>query len=260
MAQYTDYKKIDGASLPSGVITDAKIDPSAFNSWNIKWIYGSPNPVSSGCCCLWTVPSGVRKITFEIWGSGGNGHGKCSWDRCHHYRGAGGGYYNMKTIDTVPGCTYTVCAAGVYPCCSYECVGCNGCSSYVNGHNLSNFCAIGGYRGEANTSWNEACNSTFTCCLAPGNNGGDFGMGNHAGNFGWHASECHCHCVGTHPSSAPFIGTDAQQNLTTCWTRHGCWTVPYGNGAMGGMTTYCGNWDNGYGNTGGPGLVKITYV
>ena len=32
------------------------------------------------------------------------------------------------------------------------------------------------------------------------------------------------------------------------------------NGGQGGMTTYCGNWDNGTGGTGGTGIVKITYV
>ena len=260
MANYSSYKKVQSDAFGAGIINDSKISSTAFATWNVKWIYGSPNVLSGGCCCLWTVPTGVGRITFELWGSGGNGHGSCSWDRCHHYRGAGGGYYNSKTITTAPGCQYTICASGVYPCCSLECVGCQGCASYVNGYNLSNFCAIGGYRGEANTSWQEACNSVFECCLAPGNNGGDFGMGNHTGNFGWLTSQCHCHCQGSAPSSAPFLGTDVQQNMMTCWIRHGCWTVPYGNGGMGAMTTYCGSWDNGYGNTGGPGLVKITYV
>jgi len=260
MASYSSYKQLAPTQYDDGIFTDAKISNAAFASWCVQWVYGQPEVLASGCCCLWTVPAGVSRVTFELWGSGGNGHGSCSWDRCHHFRGAGGGYYNTKTITTAAGCQYTVCAAGVYPCCSFECVGCNGCSSYVNGYNLSNFCAIGGYRGEANTAWNTACNSVYECCLGPGDNGGDFGMGNHSGNFGWHASNCHCHCVGTAPSAAPFIGGDSQQQLHECWIRHGCWTVPAGYGGMGAMTTYCGNWDNGYGNTGGSGLVKITYV
>ena len=176
MANYTDYKKVDGAALPDGVITDAKINSNALNTWNIQWVYGSMSSASGGCCCLWTVPNGVRRVTFELWGSGGNGHGHCSWNRCHHYRGAGGGYYANKTITTAPGCQYTICAAGVYPCCSYECVGCYGCASYVNGYNLSGFCATGGHRGEANTSWNTACNSVFTCCKGPNDQGSDFMM------------------------------------------------------------------------------------
>ena len=39
MANYTDYKKVDGASLPAGVITDAKINANALNTWNIQWVY-----------------------------------------------------------------------------------------------------------------------------------------------------------------------------------------------------------------------------
>ena len=47
--------------------------------------------------------------------------------------------------------------------------------------------------------------------------------------------------------------------INYCWIRHGCWTVPYANGAQGAQSSYCGNWDNGYGNTGGNGIVKVTY-
>ena len=115
---------------------------------------------------------------IQAWGAGGNGTGACSCNRCHHYEAAQGGYYNTKMIATNAGCSYSVCAAAVYPCLSRECYGCNGCSSYVNGYNLSNFCAIGGQRGNANPSWTEACTSDNACCRAPGNNGGDWGLGN----------------------------------------------------------------------------------
>ena len=94
------------------------------------------------------------------WGAGGNGTGACSCNRCQHYSSAGGGYYNSKMITTNGGCSYTVCAAGVYRCLSRECYGCVGCSSYVNGYNLSNFCAIGGCRANANPSWT---NSLYIC-------------------------------------------------------------------------------------------------
>ena len=57
MANYTDYKKVDGAALPDGVITDAKINSNALNTWNIQWVYGSMSSASGGCCCLWTVPN-----------------------------------------------------------------------------------------------------------------------------------------------------------------------------------------------------------
>ena len=166
-------------------------------------------------------------------------------------------------IATTAGCSYSVCAAGVYPCLSRECYGCVGCSSYVNGYNLSNFCAIGGCRGNANTSWSTACASLNPCCRAPGNNGGDFGIGNHSSAWsnsrhdtyrGW----CHCFHYGQSPTSAPLLGTTAYQSIRECWIRCGCWIVPYGHGGMNAMTTYCGRCC-GQGGTGGGGLVKITY-
>ena len=82
MAQYSSYKKVTTEQIGDGFVTDNMIVPGARKNYGIKWVYGSPNSLSSGCCCLWTVPSGVNKIFFEIWGSGGNGHGSCSWNRC----------------------------------------------------------------------------------------------------------------------------------------------------------------------------------
>jgi hypothetical protein len=262
MAAYSSYKKINGSSIPSNAITDSKLSLTAFDSWTTKWIYGQPCFCSSGCCCLWTVPSGTYRVTFELWGAGGNGHGACSTSRCQEYSGAGGGYYNTKTISVCPGWSYTICAAGVYPCLSNECTACNGCASYVTGCNLSNFCAIGGVTGCGSGNWQEMCFSMFTCCLSPGENGGDFGMGNHAGS-GWRVQGYCCHCWGNYssPTAAPFIGTEVMQRQMNCWMRCGCWTVPYGHGGQGAMTNYCGSSGCcGQGGTGGPGLVKITYV
>ena len=166
-------------------------------------------------------------------------------------------------ITTNGGCSYSVCAAGVYRCLSRECYGCIGCSSYVNGYNLSNFCAIGGCRANANPSWANSCTSVNTCCRGPSTNGGDFGMGDHAGV--WNASRhdtyrgwCHCYHYGHRPGSAPLIGTQVTQSIRECWIRCGCWIVPYGHGGQNAMTTYCGRCC-GQGGTGGGGLVKITY-
>ena len=78
-------------------------------------------------------------------------------------------------ISTTPGTQCTVCAAGNGNCCRRECTGCQGCTSYVNGSGLSNFCAVGGCAGCANTSWTTACHSFWSCCRQAGDNGGDFG-------------------------------------------------------------------------------------
>ena len=260
MATYGSYKKITSGQIVDGTVSVDALQAGAGYAYNVFHVFGSPAFCSSGCCCLWTVPSGVKRVTFELWGSGGNGHGACSCNRCHHYAGAGGGYYNSKTISVTPGWTYTICAGGVYPCLSNECTGCNGCSSYVTGCNLSNFCAIGGYTGQAETNWQEGCYSTWSCCLNPGANGGDFGMGNHIGHWGG-SIFCHCNYQWSCTTNAPFLagGSGAGMFLVNCWIRCGCYSVPYGQGGMGAQTTYCESCC-GQGGTGGAGLVKITYT
>ena len=263
MASYASYKKVDGATqLVDGSVPQAAVASGVFDTWNVRYYWGSPNRCSTGCCCLWTVPTGVRRVFFEMWGAGGNGHGMCSTGRCQHYAGAQGGYYASKMIQTAPGCQYTICAAGTYPCEQNSCDGCHGCASYANGYNLSNFCALGGTGGCANGSWNEACHSTWgRCCVSPTAHGSDFTMGNHRGAFFIHMTHCHWQCFGASPTSAPFIGTSINQNIHECWMRCGCWTSPYGHGGQGAMTTYCGGSGCcGRGSTGGPGLVKVSYL
>ena len=260
MANYTSYKKVTAAQVPDGSITIEKLATGVGPSWCVKTFYGSPGACTPGCCCNWTVPSGVAKLTWELWGAGGNGHGACSCRRCHHYRGAGGGSFTTKTISTGANCTYTVCAAGVYRCCSRECVGCYGCASYVNGYNLSNFCAVGGGRGEANTDWSNLCHSTIACCVQPGSYNSDFGMNAHWPGFSGHWN-CHCGLSVTQTCSggAPFIGVGNKTYSSHCWIRCGCWTSPYGAGGQGAMTSYCERCC-GQGGTGGSGLVRLTYM
>jgi len=260
MANYRSYKKVTAAQVPDGSITIEKLATGVGPSWCVKTFYGSPGACTAGCCCNWTVPSGVAKLTWELWGAGGNGHGACSCRKCHHYRGAGGGSFTTKTISTTSGCSYTVCAAGVYRCCSRECVGCYGCASYVNGYNLSNFCAVGGGRGEANTDWSNLCHSTIACCVQPGSYNSDFGMNAHWPGFSGHWN-CHCglSVTQTCSSGAPFIGVGNKTYSSHCWIRCGCWTSPYGAGGQGAMTSYCERCC-GQGGTGGSGLVRLTYM
>ena len=264
MATYSSYKKISAEGIDANAVDAADFSTALNATYGVKWFYGSPGTQTPGCCCLWTVPAGVKRLHIELWGSGGNGAGTCSCNRCHHFRGAGGGMYTSKMISTVEGCQYTVCAAGVYPCCSRDCTGCYGCASYVTGYNLTNFCAPGGMRGEANTSWSTRCSSDNNCCMGPNSYGSDFGVHTQGGT--WSATEfvydrgfCHCYTQSMFSGGAALIGTDVQTSIRSCWHRCGCWTVPYGSGGQTAMSTQCGSSCCGQGGTGGGGLVKITY-
>jgi hypothetical protein len=261
MASYSSYKKVVSGQIIDNTIPLSALQSGTGYNYNVFHVYGDPGFCSAGCCCLWTVPSGVKRVTFELWGAGGNGHGACSCSRCHHYQGAGGGFYNSKTITVEPGWEYTICAGGVYPCLSRECTACDGCASYVTGCNLSGFCAIGGSTGRANTDWQTGCYSFWDCCIAPTDNNGDFGMGNHIGHWGG-SIFCHCNYKWTCTTNAPFLagGSGTSQAANLCWMRCGCWRVPYGTGGQGAVTTYCGTSCCGQGGTGGAGVVKITYT
>lgn len=263
MANYSSYKKLSADGIVDGAVEAADFSTALNGTYGVKWFHGGPCRCTPGCCCLWQVPTGVKTLQIQVWGAGGNGSGACSCNRCHHYRGSSGGYYNVKTIDVQEGWTYTVCAAGVYPCLSRECSGCEGCTSYVNGCNLSGFCARGGARGYANTNWAELCNSVNECCVQPGQHGGDWYQVTHTGS--WSGAEfvydrgfCHCYNQGMFSSGAALIGTVSTQSIRECWIKCACWSVPYGNGGASAMTSYCERCC-GQGGTGGGGLVKITY-
>ena len=259
MAAYSSYKRIISDNLDANTaITDAKFEANAGKNFGTLWVYGSPGACTLGCCCLWTVPTGVKRATFDAWGAGGNGSGACSCNRCHRYKGAGGGAYNSITVSVQPGWTYTICAGGVFPCCSFECNGCEGCSSYVNGCGVA-MCAPGGYRGFADTNWPDALYSCFECCMAPASFGGTFGMRNHSGawNGNW---LCHCFHKQFCATGAPFLsgGGHMMGAVYGCWMRCGCWTAPFGTGGANAMTNYCGTCC-GQGGTGGSGVVKVTF-
>jgi hypothetical protein len=102
--------------------------------------------------------------------------------------------------------------------------------------------------------------SCYPCCLAPTDNGGDFGMGNHSGawNGNW---LCHCFHKQYCSTGAPFLsgGGNVHGHLYGCWIRCGCWTVPYATGGTSAMTARCGSGCCGQGGTGGSGVVKVTF-
>jgi len=268
MASYTSYKagRVTAVNIVAGAITNAQLAPGVRNTYSTFWVYGDPNFCTTGCCCLWTVPGGVKAVKFEAWGAGGNGAGACVCDRCQHWMGSSGGMHNHVSVCAQPGCQYTICAAGVYRCLSIECSSCNGCTSYVNGPNISNFCACGGGGGCSNGSWTDSCASYMDSCQNSGTPGGHFSNFTHngaysaAGPYTYPGDACHCWKRYNQSTAASGLNTGGNYtSLAECWMRCGCWTVPYGAGGMSAQSTYCGTVCCGQGGTGGSGLVKITY-
>ena len=261
MATYASYKKVNGDQFYDETLADNKFNDTTLHTFGVKWFYGLLGFCSPGCCCLWTVPTQVQRLQWELWGAGGNGAGACSCNRCHHFQAAMGGTYSAKTISTVQGCQYSVCAAGVYRCLSRECEAYyNGRTSYVNGYNLSNFCACGGDRARANTSWNAGCFGVNNYCFGPTHNGNDMTIATQRPGWSTAGGNCRCHPQEIHQGQAPKIGGYSSGGVRQCWIRCGYFAVPYGTGGQSALNTFCGSSCCGQGGTGGGGLVKVMYI
>lgn len=299
MSSYSKFKKIPSDRIDSTAITRNKMssgfgtlntfivaseialkcDACAVGGPNIPW--GGQNNIcfdqAYGKCCLWTVPSGARRVTFELWSGGGGGAGQyciCMGGMIH----GGGGGYAVKTISTTEGCQYTICAGGVWPCATSNC--CNGgmgCASYVTGYNLDNFCVNGGCGGwvcrpggagggEWNPGVGESCIGGCAPC-ACGFYGADFGiMGTSGSKIGHGATQNGQVCMrgdGIVTGIAPFTGKSGITSTVLYWCHYGCYIVWPGGGGFTGTTSYCGD---GYyncsvtGMMGGSGMVKVTYA
>lgn len=135
------------------------------------------------CSCNWTVPSGVTKARFQLWGAGGGANkGPCC---CGHTPFGSTGAYASVIIPVQSGWTYCMCTGCAYCCYAYTTSGAHripGCQTWVNGCHFCNFCADGG-QGSLGT-WMSMRGNYCTCRIANANqdseggyicnNGGDW--------------------------------------------------------------------------------------
>lgn len=281
MANYSSYKKVIPDNFDDGFITPDMLAPKATNQYCVFYVYNQRGLSRQSCsngggcicqacgqCCLWTVPDGASKVIFEIWSGGGGGPGHTCCNCCSFSIGGAGGNYAVKSINTVPGCTYTICAGGSWPCSkSHGCTASMGCASYVTGHNLSNFCAQGGCGGWMcnGDAWGPRVHGTCAnCgCCGCGIQGADFGI---MGSTGWKLGHSGCHCQGSDGSwsgVAPMIGKMTMNAGTEVWCSCGCYISWPAGGGLSGTSTYCGNVAKccaGGSGQGGSGIVKITFA
>jgi hypothetical protein len=281
VASYASYKKVLADSIVSGAVTETNMASGAGLQYGVAWVYSTRGFVCQQCsnaggcvcqacgrCCLWTVPTDVTRVTFEIWSGGGGGAGHTCCNCCSFSIGGQGGNYAIKTITTTPGCQYTVCAGGSWPCSkSHTCSANMGCRSYVNGYNLSNFCATGGCGGFMcnGDAWGGGNLRHFSSgcanCNICGIFGADFGvMGTSGGKLG--QTMCRCNGVSSFSGSAPFVGMYHTTMATEAWCSCGCYVNWPAGGGSSGSSSYCGNNAKccaGGSGQGGSGMVKITY-
>ena len=127
------YNCCDFAGLSGGAIST-----DILKVCDADWKYGA-GPAT----CTWTVPAGVTRAKFQVWGAGkGSNPGCCCGGAPFGQNGA----YAELTIDVTPGEEYVVCAGCSCQryCCSNTEPG-NGCASGVTGPGISCLKADGAY-------------------------------------------------------------------------------------------------------------------
>ena len=231
---------------------------------NPEKIFFVQNPTTAaqngGCCCLWTVPSGVTSVTFELWGAGGDGAGGCC---CQGWNiGPTGGAYSIRTVDTASGCQYRICAAGS-GCCNYCCgLATDGFPSYVYDVTaaINIACAPGGLGSNMQPSWTSSANG-YICCWGrlSGCGCGDFSTPGTGGtgiiNQWCHSdqynvvSSGHWNTGRTTPDKCSIWGCSGTNVMKSC--------TPFPGGA-GNDGQACGGGFC-FGQWGAAGMVKITY-
>jgi len=116
------------------------------------------------CFDQWVVPDDARLVTFEAWGGGGGGAGSCG---CAFGWPGGSGAYARQTVRVtetdITGEQYLMCVGPATCCSSDNTCGFRGCTSFITGTGLTNFCAEGGLPGctqlciHNNFPVNDAC-------------------------------------------------------------------------------------------------------
>ena len=102
-----------------------------------------------GADCTWTVPAGINKAMFQIWGAGAPTMPGCC---CGGSEYGANGAYAVAIADVCPGATYLMCSACAQCCTPGRGVGaCTHCQSTVVGMAGTAYevcmCAFGGCSG-----------------------------------------------------------------------------------------------------------------
>ena len=278
MATYASYKTLTADNFDSNSITAEKLGASAGNKYSTQWVYNARGMACHACsdagdcceqangkCCYWCVPAGASKVIFEIWSGGGSGSGATCCNNCMHTAGGAGGNYAVKSISTCPGCQYSVCAGGTWPCSKVHTCGPGmGCKSYINGHNLSNFCTTGACGGWMCNGDAHGPRHTQSCanCLICGIFGADFGI---MGSTGVKGGQGQCQCKSAdwqQSGAAPFVAKRTAGSNAEAWCNCACYVNWPAGGGQSAQSSYCGNWAKccAAGNMGGSGMVKITFA
>lgn len=175
-----------------------------------------------GATCSWTVPAGVTRAQFQLWGPGSGTSANCC---CGGSPFGPSGAYAMVQLDVVAGNVYTICAGCAFCCCASQTTpGLCGGPSFVTGPGLC-ICADSGI--SCLCFWNQDLGSGSCACAIPDPNaiGGSFcsAHGCSGYNFCYDTFEdatLVCHAFSRASWRVNCAGTG--RNLL-CWGVNGLW-------------------------------------
>ena len=248
--------------MPSLRTLLSDLDPPSTGNPN-RVFYVSNTSLSAqngGQCCLFTAPANTTKVTFEMWGAGGDGQGA----KCCESAGTmpTNGSYAIKTVDTAAGCQYTICAAGTG--CCFNCgIGSRAFPSYVVDVTAASTigCAVGGCSGCSEMTRGGFVDGQICCWgLLSGTGLGDVVIDG-TGNIGVRSNYCYQHTYMFTPGG---WGSD-RMTAAVCavdMTRAGEYIMCSPQSGFGGAGTpgrACGG-PSCWGQPGGWGIVKVSYT
>lgn len=189
-------------TLPGGSVNAAGTNPATGTEY-AGFKVCATNFYGSTPACTWTVPAGVTRARFQIWGAGGrSGSGCC----CGGSTWGGNGAYASIIIPVTAGCQYVLTAgcACTTPILWNQNGGGRSQSSSVTGYGLANFCAMGGadaahwcfmaYDQGTTQRFNGCCRWASADCFAAGgcicNGQNDFCFANSCSSCGCIGFSC----------------------------------------------------------------------
>ena len=117
-----------------------------------------------GASCSWTVPTGVTRVQFQLWGPGGGASSNCC---CGGAPFGPSGAYAVVKMDVTPGNTYTLCAGCAYCCYAYQgAPGICGSPTFVTGPGLC-VCADSGISCYCHWGQDISASGTGSGCGVP---------------------------------------------------------------------------------------------
>ena len=114
-SEITSLQKMDASTWSTSI---PKIDDTGLASDcpdGTSGVFCVWDPVYNRCCanCSWTVPAGVTKAGFQLWGGGGGSASGCC---CGGHPGGSTGEFVSVIMDVTAGETYLLCT-GCTNCC-----------------------------------------------------------------------------------------------------------------------------------------------